>query len=245
MDPNFKAAVRIRFPSCRHAARGAQFAIAMIFLPVFTFDCFAQSGSRDPIPQIPGRERAPDISATTTNVDRDESNLIADVVFKGNKVVPDYHLTRNIGTRPGRYFDPDQLQQDVDKLWRLPAIKRVNGPFIDKTPAGIVITFEIVEKKHIKSLEFIGNRGITDRTLKKKSELEVDQPLDLHEIQMARNRIEEFYREKGYTNTEVEIQNVEEDENGNVVFLIHEDQQQRVWNVQFVGNTFVSDARPP
>lgn len=243
MDQNFRASVKRRCPYGRHAARSALFAIAMVVLAAIANNSFAQSGSRDPIPQIPARERAPDISATTTNVDRDDSNLIADVVFKGNRVVPDYHLARNIGTRPGRYFDPDQLQQDVDKLWRLPAIKRVNGPFIDKTPAGVVITFEIVEKKHIRRLEFIGNRGITDRALKKKSELDVDQPLDLHEIQMARNRIEEFYRAKGYTNTEIEIQNVEEVENGNVVFLIHEDQQQRIWGVQFVGNTFVSDAR--
>jgi hypothetical protein len=63
--------------------------------------------------------------------------------------VPEYHLTRNIGTRPGRYFDPDQLQQDVEKLWRMPRIKRVNGPYIDRTPEGVIVTFEIVERKHI------------------------------------------------------------------------------------------------
>lgn len=203
----------------------------------------SQSGSRDPIPPIAPKERAPDISVTANNVNRSQQNVITNVVFRGNKIIPDYHLSRNIGTRPGRYFDPDQLQQDVDKLWRLPEIKKINGPFIDRSADGIVVTFDIVERKHIQSIEFIGNRGLTDRALKKESELDVNQPLDLHKIRMAKTRIEDLYKEKGFAKTQVEIIDVDDVENGNVKFLIHEDQKQRVWKVEFVGNSFVSGSR--
>ncbi len=204
---------------------------------------YAQSGGRQPIPARTPKERAPDIGSVQRNVERDAANLIADVVFKGNDVVPDYHLSRNIGTRAGRYFDPDQLQQDVDKLWRMAEIKKINGPFIDQTDDGLVITFDIVERKHIRSIEFIGNRGLTDRALKKETDLEIKQPLDLHKIRMAKTRIEDLYKSKGFTKTQVEIINIDEVEEGDVKFLIHEDQKQRVWKVDFVGNEFVSDGR--
>ncbi|MEM9409911.1 MAG: POTRA domain-containing protein [Planctomycetota bacterium] len=212
----------------------------VVLTPEYTW---GQSGARDPIQPVLPKERAPDIGASARNVNRDAANLIADVIFKGNQVVPEHELNRNIGTRPGRYFDPDLLQQDVNKLWRMPEIKRINGPYIDKTDKGMVITIDIVERKHIRSIRFLGNRGLTDRALKKETDLDINQPLDLHKIKMAKTRIEEFYREKGYPNTQVEILNIEEVENGDIQFLIHEDQKQRIWKVDFVGNTFVSDAR--
>ncbi len=221
-------------------------ALALVTTLLFALpeNTLAQSGGgREPIAPIPRKERAPDISQVARNVSRDPANLIADVRFRGLQFIQEHELTRNIGTRPGRYFDPDQLQQDVDRLWKLSKIKRVNGPFIDKTSNGMVITFDVVERQTIRSLEFIGNRGLTDRALKKESDLEVNQPLDLHKIRMAKNRIEEMYKEKGYPRTQVEILNVDEVEQGNVQFLIHEDQKQRVWKVEFAGNQFVSGAR--
>ena len=96
----------------------------------------------------------------------DKSNIVADVIIKGNQKVPTHHLTRNIRTRPGRYFDPDKLQQDVDQLWRMPEISRVNGPFLNQTAEGVIVTIEVVERNTIGKVEFIGNRGITDRTLR-------------------------------------------------------------------------------
>ena len=204
----------------------------------------AQSGSSNsPIQAAPPKERGADVGDITANVNRDPSNVIADVVFRGNSLLQDYELDRNIGTRPGRFFDPDQLQTDVDKLWRLPQIKRIQGPFIDRTPQGLVITFDIEEREHIRAVEFIGNRGLTDRQLLKEADIDVNQPLDLHKVRQAKNRLEEFYREKGYPRTQVEVLNIDEVENGNVKFLVHEDEKQRIWKVEFVGNQFASDAR--
>ena len=236
---SFKANVlKIAHIACFHF-----FGIVVLVSMICPVVCFGQSSSREPMQPVGPKERAPDIRDIATNVSRDPSNLIADVVFRGNRVLQDYQLTRNIGTRPGRYFDPDQLQTDVDSLWRMPQVKRVNGPYIDKKPDGIVITIEIEERKHIRSIEFIGNRGLTDRALKKESDLEVDQPLDLHKIRMAKTQLEEFYRQKGYPRTQIEILNVDQIENGDIKFLIHEDEKQRIWKVDFVGNSFVSDAR--
>jgi outer membrane protein insertion porin family len=176
-------------------------------------------------------------------MEHDPSSVISKVVFRGNQAIPTHHLQRHISTRPGRYFDPGLLQQDVDRLWRLPKVRRVNGPYIEQNADGITVTFEIVERELVKSVQFIGNRGISDRALKKETGLQDGQPLDLHEVRIAKTRIEEYYREKGYPRSQVEIIEGDEVEDGKITFLIHEDTKQKVWDVDFVGNSFATDAR--
>ena len=173
----------------------------------------------------------------------DTANIVADVIIKGNHSVPTHHLTRNIRTRPGRYFDPDKLQQDVDQLWRMPEISRINGPYISETPKGIVVTIDVVERNTMTKVKFVGNRGLSDRALKKATGLQDGSPLDVHKIRMAKTKLEELYKEKGYPRTQVEIQEGAENNDSQVVFLIHEDQKQRIWKVEFEGNGIASDAR--
>lgn len=173
----------------------------------------------------------------------DQSRVIADLVFQGNRVVSDQQIMSTIRTRIGRYFDEDKLQRDVDSLWRLPEISRVNGPYINRGQDGIVITFDIVEHQVIRAIKFVGNRGISDRNLRKKSGLEEGTPFNAHEVRLAKTRLEDFYKEKGFPRTQVEISNDERNDPATVVFLIHEDQRQRVWDVEFEGNELASDAR--
>ncbi len=185
--------------------------------------------------------RGIDLNLQTTPADR--TNLIADVVITGNQLLATHHIMRNISSRPGRYFDPDQLQQDVDRLYRLPEIRRINGPYIDRSDNGIVVSMEIIERNRVRKVEFIGNRGISDRTLKKETDLEDGGPLDVHQIRMTRTRIENLYKEKGYPRTQVEILEGDQPDDLDVVYLIHEDQKQRYWKTGFEGNRFASDAR--
>lgn len=169
--------------------------------------------------------------------------IIKDVQITGNQFMPTHHLTRNIRTRPGRYFDPDKLQQDVNSLWRMPEIARVKGPFIDRQPDGVVIRIEVTERNRLTKVEYIGNRGISDRALAKETGLENGTPLDVHQIRTAKTKIEELYREKGYPRTQVEVLDGNDNDDSKVTFLIHEDQQQRIWKVNFEGNTIASEAR--
>lgn len=173
----------------------------------------------------------------------DRANKVADVIVKGNQTILAHHLMRNIRTRKGRFFDPDILQQDIDELWRMPEISRINGPFLNRTADGVIVTLEVVERNTIDKVEFIGNRGVSDRALLKETGLENGNPLDVHEIRMVKTKIEELYKNKGYPRTQVEILEGNETNDSKVVFLIHEDEQQRIWKVEFEGNEIASDAR--
>ena len=196
--------------------------------------------SRNTLPQYPTQTKQ---QTTQRSKVSDPTKLVADVIVTGNKYLPTHRLMRNVQTRPGRYFDPDKLQQDVDQLWRLPEISRVNGPYIEQTPNGVVVTIDVDERNAINKVKFVGNRGLTDRLLKKEVGIADGDPLDVHGIRMAKSKIEDLYKSKGYPRTQVEILEGNEAGDGNVVFLIHEDEKQRVWKVEFEGNTIASDAR--
>lgn len=198
-----------------------------------SFDKSLNEALRDPAPS----------GQSLTPAEPGAGEVVAEVVIKGNKNLPEHYLTRNIRTRPGRYFDPDQLQQDVDQLWRMKEVKRINGPYLERTPQGLVITIEVVEKHLITKVEFIGNRGISDQSLKKQTGLEDGEPLDVYEVKMLKSRIEDFYHEKGYPKTQVEILDGDQPDDEKVVFLIHEDEKQRIWDVRFEGNTIATDER--
>ena len=186
---------------------------------------------------------APQQASDSQPASVDRSKLVADVVFTGNRYIQTHQLTRNIRTRPGRYFDPDKLKQDVDQLWRMPEIRRIEGPFLEKTPNGVIVTIRVEERNAINQVEFIGNRGLSDRQLQKTAGIENGDPLDSHSIRMAKTRIEEYYKEKGYPRTQVELTEGNEEGDGKVIFLIHEDEKQRIWKVEFEGNEIASDGR--
>ncbi len=208
----------------------------------------SRSGSTGPDPSGARPKRAvsdilPDFQQIADTNSESRPEIIKDVQITGNQLLPTHHLTRNIRTRPGRYFDPDKLQQDVNALWRMPEIARVKGPFVDRQPDGVVIRIEVVERNRLSKVEYIGNRGISDRALSKQTGLENGSPLDVHQIRTAKTKIEELYREKGYPRTQVEVLDGNDNDDSKVTFLIHEDQQQRIWKVNFEGNTIASEAR--
>ncbi len=183
------------------------------------------------------------MSEASADTEVDPKNLIADVRIVGNERIPTHHLLRNIRTRPGRLFDPDLLQQDIDALWKIKEIRRISGPYVERTAEGLVITIEIAERSFIRELRFVGNRAVTDQQLKKHVDLKAGQPLDAHQIRMARQQLEDYYRQHGYPLTQVEIIEGGEPDDEDVVFLIHEDNKERIWAIEFEGNEFASDSR--
>jgi outer membrane protein insertion porin family len=181
--------------------------------------------------------------SSTSSQGPSSAQIVKQVIVTGNRLIPEHQILRHIRTRPGRYFDPDLLQEDVNQIWQMKGIRRVNGPFLDKQPDGIVVTFEVSERPYMESVKYVGNRAITDRQLAKETGLKDGDPLDMHAVRMAKTRIEDYYEEKGFPKTEVSIVSGDKIEDREVVFLINEDELQRVSTVTFEGNTIASDGR--
>ncbi len=230
------------FPGCQLMQPGKGDATGGFATPLARFQ---DDGSfpDDPVALGP-EEKNPRTGTNQPAVDAgSQAHLVKQVVITGNQRIPEHQLLRHIRTRPGRYFDPDMLQQDVNQLWKLKGVRRVNGPYLDHQPDGIIVTFDISERPVMDRVVYIGNRALTDRKLAEETGLEDGQPLDMHSVRMARSRIEDLYHEKGHPDTQVTIVEGDEVNDREVVFLVHEDELQRVSSVTFEGNKIASDGR--
>lgn len=169
---------------------------------------------------------------------------ITDVRIIGNETVPTARIRSLIRTRPGRNFDPELVQTDARQLTlSKPKLFRDVRTYTQQTAQGMVVTFEVFELPRIRYIEFVGNRAVTTRTLTKQTGLQEGNALDVYDVGVARRKIEEYYQAQGYPGTQVDVLKGTDPEDRGVVFLINEDHKQKIWDVDFVGNTIVSDAR--
>ena len=195
-----------------------------------------------------GVSQEPRFPPTTNAAAADQLNettavpKIIDVQIKGNQRVSKNKILEKLQTRPDRDFSPDLLQADVQELMLMKEFRNVR-PFVAEQGDGVLITFEVVEKPRVTQVRFIGNRAITNRALNKEVAIKEGDPLDLYAVRLAQQRIEDLYQRKGFPQTEVTVVESDEESQGEITFLINEDQVREIVDVKFIGNTFVSGAR--
>jgi outer membrane protein insertion porin family len=167
---------------------------------------------------------------------------IVAVEIKGNQTVKRSKVESFLKTRAGRNFDPSVLEIDASALWASGLFRDVRT-FTRRTPKGMIVTFELFERPTVGHVKFVGNRAITDKTLKKQADIEEGDSLDVYAVEEARRKIEEYYRSKGYRKTQVSILEGDRLQDRGVVLAISEGPQQRIWSVDFIGNTIATDSR--
>lgn len=202
-------------------------------------------GDAEPIG--PGVPANPDTTAPPANpLELPPQQRIIDVRIIGNETVDSDKVQSYIRhTRKDRYFDSELIQQDVLSL-------KTRGMFREvlvskqETAHGVIVTFEVFERPIIRYIEFIGDRGLTSKSLMKETGLKVGDAMNAYAVEEARRKLEELYRRKGYPKVQVTIaegNRLQEDRG--VVFLISEGPLQRIWSVSFMGNdgSVISDGR--
>jgi outer membrane protein insertion porin family len=167
---------------------------------------------------------------------------VAEVEIRGNQRVGRAKVESFMKTRTGRTFDPIVLETDVSALLASGLFRDVRT-FTRQTPAGIAVVVEVVERPKIEYVKFAGNRGVSDKALKKQADLKEGDSLDLYAVQEARRRVEEYYHSKGFGKTQVSILEGDRITDRGVVLAISEGPKQRIWSVAFEGNTIATDAR--
>ena len=184
------------------------------------------------------------ISEDASGVPLDADVTISDVQITGNKKVTKKKIRAELDTRAGDNLDTFKLQRDVRTLTKMEGIFDVK---VKTKPSAetnsVVVIFEIFEFPKLEYLYFIGNKEMSDRVLNKKSELKVDDPLNIVAVEDARRKMLAFYHEKGFNKAQIEIKEGTQRSDRGAVFVVSEGPQQRIWSVKFVGNTIVSGSR--
>jgi outer membrane protein insertion porin family len=183
-------------------------------------------------PPVTGTQPLPPPAAA---MDAARQQTVADVRIVGNETIDIDKIFPLIRTRKGRLFDPEILQQDKRNLLTKGLFREVRIITQD-TDHGVLVTFEVFERPTIHFIEFIGDRGLTHKTLLKETGLKVGDALNFYAVEEARRKVEDLYRRKGYAKIQVTIAEGNRAEDRGVVLIISEGPLQRIWAVKFTGN---------
>ncbi|MGI9427741.1 MAG: BamA/OMP85 family outer membrane protein, partial [Bythopirellula sp.] len=134
------------------------------------------------------------------------------------------------------------VQRDVRQLANLGWFVDVK-PLYETTPQGRIVIFQVVERPTIRYVTYLGNENVTDKNLGKQTNLKAGGAVDPYAVEEGRRKIEEYYQGKGYNNVQVTIMEGTKPLDKGIVYLINEGNAEKVWDVEFVGNEFVSSGR--
>ncbi len=168
--------------------------------------------------------------------------LVADVRIEAADEKSEEFVRSQLRTRKDREFDPEIVQADVRRLASTGRYQDVRT-YTQEVPEGVIVRFQVFERPTIQYIRYLGNRGISDRALRRQDGLQIGDPLNRFAVEEARRKIEEFYHTKGYSQAQILIQEGDKPEDQGVMFVVNEGNLERIFRVNFVGNTIASSAR--
>ncbi|MEM8946402.1 MAG: POTRA domain-containing protein, partial [Planctomycetota bacterium] len=167
---------------------------------------------------------------------------VLEIRVVGNQTIPLSQIESQISTRVGRPFDRSVVQRDVRQLANLGWFINVK-PLYETTPQGRIVIFEVVERPTIRYVTYLGNEVVNDKKLAKETNLKAGGAVDPYSVEEGRRKLVEYYQGRGHNNVQVTILEGTKTTDKGIVYLINEGNFEKVWDVEFIGNEFVSDGR--
>ena len=202
----------------------------------------------EPLPEPPRYATPPDAGSPaggaasapeTVAAPAPAAENVVEVRIVGNETTSTTQIASHLTTRAGRPFDVAVVQRDVRKLASLGWFVDVKSLY-ETTPQGRIVVFQVVERPTIRYVSYLGNTKVRDKTLAKQTLLKAGGAVDPYSVEEGRRKIQDYYTGRGYNNVQVTILEGNRATDQGVVYLIHEGPPQKVWDVNFVGNEFVS-----
>ena len=139
-------------------------------------------------------ERPPEAAEPAKPVTPADSDVIADIEFRGSRRVPQDTLRALIITRRGDKFNEESLTRDFMALWNT---QRFDDIRLEKERgnAGWIIRFVLTERRVVRSIKYEGAKSVTvseilDRFKERKVGLSVESQYDPNKVQRASDRPE-------------------------------------------------------
>jgi len=161
--------------------------------------------------------------------------VLAEVLVEGQTTIPEAAILRVIKSRGGRMVTVTQIREDQQALYRTRWFTTVDWE-CRETPEGPVLLWHVVERPSVERVEYKGNKKVKTRVLEAQVGLRAGSPFSVAINKEAVRKIEQYYHEKGYPETVVELEKGGEDEDREVVFLIHEGPKTKTIALRFEGN---------
>jgi outer membrane protein insertion porin family len=146
-------------------------------------------------------------------------------------------VQNQIRTRAGTPLNPETVREDVQRLNRLGRFKEINARAQVFDDGSVEIVYEFTRTPVIHEVDIVGNRQVANSELQPAvANIQRDTPVDEYQLGAARNAIERIYRDKGYYQATVTIDQKELEKNNTILFRVAEGERVRVTDIRFEGN---------
>ncbi len=166
-----------------------------------------------------------------------EGPFVAEVVTRGNRIVPREQILGQIKTRPGQIFDEEKAREDVQKLKESGAFGDIR---VSTRPAGdnkVVVIFDLAELPSlIREIVYKGAKHMKQKDLDALTGLRRGAPLNPTANLLACRAIEQKYRDDGRIFAKVLLEEGGQVGDTRVVFNITEGPEVKVRSIRFVGH---------
>jgi outer membrane protein insertion porin family len=155
----------------------------------------------------------------------------------GNRIITSNQILAKVRSKVGQLFNVDMAAEDAKRIAQIDGIgySYYNTAVVDNK---IQLTFVIVEKNVVRTIDFIGNKEYNAKTLTKKLGFKKGDSLDAMLAESGRKNVSDLYLEDGFPFVEVTIDQ-QKLLTGNLVYTIQEGPKARISAVKFSGNKAV------
>ena len=136
----------------------------------------------------------------------------------------------------GRRMTAELVSDDMKRLNRLGRFGPVESSVQLLADGSVDLIYTVTLRTVIKSVQTVGNKVFSDQELGKLIDILESTPVDPTRLDRACRRIEDKYRDRGYFNALVTVDEKEMRENSIVLFKVREGDKTKVTSVRFEGN---------
>lgn len=165
---------------------------------------------------------------------------VEDVIVRGNTQVSSAAIRNLIRTRAGDRFEPATVAEDYQRVYGMRQFSNVQA-LAERTATGVIVVFVVTEQRQINSITFRGNLQMDEADLRGVVDLKPGEAIDSFRISLARQGIENLYKDKNFPLAEVRVAEKQLAETGDLIFETVEGPNVRIRNVEFLGNRSFTD----
>lgn len=222
----------------------ARVARALAAVAVWLLACAAWAQPLTPAPAAQPADPlaprpAPPVAVTDDSIIPYQDRPIREIRLVGLPERDDRLVRNQIRARAGTPLSAEVVRSDIHRLNALGRFKRLQAKAQPYDDGSVALIYEFEPAPIIEDVQAVGNRQISDTELASQIFFLKGTPVDEYQLGSAKARILRLYRDKGYYNADVTIDQAELDRNGIVLFKITEGERLRVTEIRFEGaNSF-------
>jgi outer membrane protein assembly factor BamA len=177
-----------------------------------------------------------------SNGPEETSYEIADIRTEGNRIISSNEILSKVYSRVGELFDEDKANDDARRIAGLSGVRSCSWSIGEPVDNKIILTFAVEELEIVRSIDFVGNRRVKEKTLRGMLGFKEGDHLDAILAEAGRRVIADYYLKQGYAVSQVALDTGQLSV-GKVVYIIEEGPRVKIAKVAFSGNDAIKTGK--